>query len=189
MEKFRIIGMILLLAVMMIGCGSQENIDEAANDETKEPATVVVETIEEEPSPAAEENVDVEVVEDEAKEAVDSKDSVSAEESVANKEATAADDAITDEIALSAIKNYCFKTNPDLKDMAEKGEYNVSWDIESRDDKEIVVLYRSYTAAEVRYYIDIATGDTTVTEFVKGITPEEAATGESFNIKDYITAE
>lgn len=91
---------------------------------------------------------------------------------------------ITEEQALSAIKNYCHISNPDLKDIEEAGEYPVYWEVESSDDKQIVVLFRSYTGAEVRYYIDRASGDTYVTEFVQGITSEEERTDESFNVKD-----
>ena len=34
---------------------------------------------------------------------------------------------ITDDQALSAIKNYCHTNNPDLKDIEEAGEYPVYW--------------------------------------------------------------
>ncbi len=54
-----------------------------------------------------------------------------------------------------------------------------------RNDQ-IVVLFRSYTGALVRYYIDPASGETYVTEFVSGITPEEERTEETLNVKDYI---
>ena len=94
-------------------------------------------------------------------------------------------ETITDEQALSAIKNYCLERNPNLESIVNDGEYEVNWEIEATDDQEIVVLFRSYTGAEVRYYIDRATGDTYVTEFVSGITEEEERTDESFNVKDY----
>ena len=90
---------------------------------------------------------------------------------------------ITEEEALSAIRNYCYANNADLKEIEEKGEYPVFWEIESNDGKEIVVLFRSYTGAEIRYHIDAMTGDTYVTEFVPGVTSEEERTEESFNIR------
>ena len=96
-------------------------------------------------------------------------------------------ETITDEQALSAIKNYCLESNPDLEDIVNDGVYEVNWEIQSSDDEEIVVLFKSYTGAEVRYYIDRATGDTYVTEFVSRITEEEERTDESFNVKDYFT--
>ena len=99
----------------------------------------------------------------------------------------AVSDIITEDQAIAAIKNYCHLTNPDLADIEKAGEYPVYWEIASSDDKEIVVLYRSYTGALVRYYIDTTSGDTYVTEFVSGITPEEERTDESFNVKDYIS--
>lgn len=93
---------------------------------------------------------------------------------------------IDDELALSAIKNYCHINNPDLKDIESAGEYPVSWEVSSSAEHEIVILFRSYTGALIRYYIDPVSGDTYVTEFVQGITDEEERTDESFNIRDYL---
>ncbi len=92
---------------------------------------------------------------------------------------------LTDEQAVNAVRNYCLSANPDLKDIAEAGEYPVYWEISSSDDKEIVVVFRSYTGSLNYYYIDRTSGDTYVTEFVPGITAEEEKTDESFNVKDY----
>ncbi len=94
-------------------------------------------------------------------------------------------ESISDEQAVEAIRNYCFTMNPDLESIAAE-DYPVYWEIVSSEDSEIVVLFRSYTGAQVRYYIDRATGDTNVTEFVPGITEEEEPTDENFNVKDYI---
>ncbi len=99
---------------------------------------------------------------------------------------TADDVELTDEVVLTAITNYCYDLNPDLKDMVDSGDYEIHWDVDSSDENEIVVLYRSYTAAEVRYYVNRTTGETYVTEYVEGITPEEERTEESFNVRDYI---
>jgi hypothetical protein len=96
-------------------------------------------------------------------------------------------DSITDDQAIYAIKNYCHINNPDLADIEKAGEYPVYWEISSSDDKEIVVLFRSYTGAQNRYYIDPLSGDTYVTEFVPGITSEEERTEESFNVRDYLS--
>ena len=93
---------------------------------------------------------------------------------------------ITDEQAISAIKNYCYNNQPDLKEIEESGDYEIYWDVVSSDEKEIVVLYRSYTGAQVRYYIDPVKGEVYVTEFVPGITDEEEKTDESFNVRDYL---
>ncbi|MCR4590542.1 MAG: hypothetical protein K5668_06955 [Lachnospiraceae bacterium] len=98
-----------------------------------------------------------------------------------------AEGQITDEEALSAVRNYCYENNQDLKEIEDKGEYPVYWDIESRDDKEIVVLFRSYTGAQIRYHINPVSGDTSITEFVPGITSEEEETDESFNVRDYLS--
>jgi len=93
---------------------------------------------------------------------------------------------LSDEEALAAIRNYCYIRNPDLKGIVDAGEYPVYWDISSSDEREIVVLFRSYTGAEVRYYIDRFTGDAYATEFVFGITPEEERTEESINVREYL---
>ena len=93
---------------------------------------------------------------------------------------------ITDDQAITAIKNYCHKTNPDLKNIEKEGEYPVYWEVISSDENEIVILFRSYTGAQIRYYIDPVLGDTYVTEFVPQITNEEEKTDEEFNIRDYL---
>lgn len=107
-----------------------------------------------------------------------------ADAAVVTDNAKAGDGTITDDQALSAIKSYCYASMPDLKSMEE--EYPVGWEIESSDENAIVVLFRSYTGALVRYYIDPVSGETYVTEFVSGITPEEERTEETLNVKDYL---
>ena len=93
---------------------------------------------------------------------------------------------ITEEQALSAIRKYCRANNPDLEGMEESEDYTLYWDASTNDKGEIVVLYRSYTGAQTRYYIDQNTGETYVTELVPGIIDEEQRTDESFNIKEYL---
>ena len=93
---------------------------------------------------------------------------------------------ITDEIALNSIKNYCYSVFPDLKSMIDLNEYGVNFEIVSSDDKEIVILFKSYTGAIVKYYIDVKTGDTYATETVLAISDKEMKTDEEFNIYDYI---
>ena len=39
-------------------------------------------------------------------------------------------------------------------------------EIVSSDEQQIVVLFRSYTGAQIRYYIERAAGDVSVTELV-----------------------
>jgi len=94
--------------------------------------------------------------------------------------------ALSDEQALSAIMRYCCIDNPELEGYVNAEEYPIYWDITSSDEQEIVVLFRSYTGAQIRYYIDRITGDTYVTEFVPGITPEEERTEESLNVWEYV---
>ena len=95
-------------------------------------------------------------------------------------------EALSEDQALDAIKNYCFTDNPELKNMATSDEYTIYWNVTSNTANEIVVLYRSYTGAETRYYIDPVSGETYSTELVPGIIDEEQRTEESFNVKDYM---
>lgn len=94
--------------------------------------------------------------------------------------------AITDEQALRAIRTYCCTVNPNLEDIVNAEEYPVYWEISSSGEDETAVLFRSYTGAQIRYYINRTTGETYVTEYVPGITPEEQRTDESLNIRDYL---
>ena len=71
-------------------------------------------------------------------------------------------------------------------DSISEDQAYAAWDVSTNEDGEIVVLYRSYTAAQTRYYIDSVTGDTYVTELVPGIIDDEQRTGETFNVRDYL---
>ena len=93
---------------------------------------------------------------------------------------------ITDDQAVSAIQKYCYAEIPGLEDYVKAEEYPAYWEVESSDEKEIVVLFRSYTGSLTRYYIDRASGETTVTEFVPGIMTEEEPSEESLNVRDYM---
>ncbi len=93
---------------------------------------------------------------------------------------------ITDEQALAAIRDYCLKDNPDLQNIVNEGEYETYWTVTSSDENEIVVLFRSYTAALISYHVDRHTGDTYVTEFVPGIMEEEERSDETLNVRDYM---
>lgn len=94
--------------------------------------------------------------------------------------------SLTEEQALEAIKKYCYENNPDLKDMEGSDEQTLYWEVSTNDTGERVVLYRSYTGAQIRYYIDPVSGDTYVTELVPGIIDDEQRTEESFNVRDYL---
>lgn len=93
---------------------------------------------------------------------------------------------LTDEEALSAVRNYCLSSDPSLESIVESGDYTVYWEIVSSDESEIVVLYRSYTGAQIRYYIDRVMGSASVTEFVPGIMDEEQPTAERFFAWDHL---
>lgn len=93
---------------------------------------------------------------------------------------------LSDDEALDAVKRYCLIQNPALADKVDNDAYTVGWAVEQSSEDEVVVLFRSYTSAEVRYYVDPVSGDATVTEFMPGITPEEQPTDETVNLWDYL---
>ncbi|MBR0208498.1 MAG: hypothetical protein IJQ43_06345 [Oscillospiraceae bacterium] len=96
------------------------------------------------------------------------------------------ENTLSDEQALAAVRRYCLIGNPDLVNLANTGGAAVYWEVESSDASGIVVLFRSYTGALIRYYIDPVSGETTVTEFVSGISSEETQTDERLNVRDYL---
>ena len=105
---------------------------------------------------------------------------------VVQAEGNTTDTVITQEQALEAVKNYCFANNPDLEGMMGSEDYTTYFEVSNSEAGEIVVLFRSYTGAQSRYYVDPKTGDTYGTELVPGIIDEEQRTEEFFNVKDYL---
>jgi hypothetical protein len=92
---------------------------------------------------------------------------------------------LSDEQALTAVKNYCYLSNPDLRELEQAGTYPIYWEVESSGEQQIVVLFRSYTGAQIRCYIDPVSGEAYVTEFVPGVSTGEERTDESLNIWTY----
>ena len=93
---------------------------------------------------------------------------------------------LSDEVALSAVRQHCLDANPDLEGIVNAGEYPVYWMVETSSEQQVVVLFRSYTGSETRYYVDRATGETTVTDFVPGIMSAEQPSEERLNVRDYL---
>ena len=93
---------------------------------------------------------------------------------------------LSDDQAVSAVRHYCYIRDPELDGIVTAGEYPVYWDISSSDESEVVVVFRSYTGALNRFYIDPVSGDAYVTEFVSGITDGEQRTDEALNAWDYV---
>ena len=94
--------------------------------------------------------------------------------------------AMSEEQALAAVKRYCMSQNPDLEEIVKAGEHEVFWQISEHSEEQIVILFHSYTGADVRYYIDPVSGEAYVTEFVSGVTAEEQRTDETLNVWDYM---
>lgn len=162
----------LLMSVSLIACGKSDVTDGPESEEV----LPVIELNEDMNNKSDAETTSEKTAETDIK--VSENETQDTENSVENP--------ISDDMAKSAVMNYCFKQNSGLQDMYNSDEYTIYWEVEHSDESQIVVLYRSYTAAEVRFYIDRITGDTYVTEFVQGITEQEEKTDESFNIKNYI---
>lgn len=95
-------------------------------------------------------------------------------------------DVISEEQAYTAVINYCKATDPEFSEESNTEEHTEYWDVSTNEDGVIVVLYRSYTSAQIRYYIQPVTGEAYVTELVPGIIDEEQETGETFNARDYL---
>ncbi|WP_026511669.1 lysozyme inhibitor LprI family protein [Butyrivibrio sp. LC3010] len=106
---------------------------------------------------------------------------------VSDNEAENTENKISEDQAYNAVINYCKSNNPNFTTEPNKEGYTEYWDVSTNEEGEIVVLYRSYTAAQTRYYVNPTTGDTYVTELVPGIIDEEQMTGEKFNARDYLT--
>lgn len=94
--------------------------------------------------------------------------------------------ALSEDQAYQAVINYCKKTVPDFEAEMNTEGFTEYWDVSTNENGEIVVLYRSYTAAQTRYYVNPTSGEAYVTEFVPGITDEEQQTGDTFNARDYL---
>lgn len=119
----------------------------------------------------------------------------SAEQEAAQKEQPSAENdmegktaaVLTEEQAYAAVINYNKAIGSGYDEEMNSEGYSEYWNVTTNEDGQIVVLYRSYTAAQIRYYIDPASGETYVTELVPGIIDEEQKTGETFNAWDYLT--
>ena len=96
---------------------------------------------------------------------------------------------LTEEQAYDAVINYNKAIGSGYDEEVNSEGYLEYWDVTTNENGEIVVLYRSYTGAQIRYYVNSITGDTYVTELVPGIIDEEQKTDETFNARDYLTAD
>jgi hypothetical protein len=105
----------------------------------------------------------------------------------ASEDAAKQQEKLTDDQILAAIQNYCYAGNPELEDMVNAGETPIYWEVTSSSESEVVVLFRSYTGALIRYYVDPTSGETYVTEFVSGVMTEEQRTDETFNVREYLS--
>lgn len=178
--KKKIMLLVCSLIIGLMGCGSNTQ----AGTETTVNEPEVVELDAETDAADAENQVDSEDTSDD--ETTDAEAPAEGSEEVTADDGVDDTDLITEDQALAAIKKYWFEKEPELEDMLDSDEYTIYFEVTTNDDGEIVVLYRSYTAAETRYYIDPETGNANITELVPGIFDEETASNEKLNIRDYM---
>lgn len=185
---------ILTFAMMTTLCSCNGNKEETKDSETTVSSTEIIETeaeaSETETSETSATETSVEESEETTQEETTQEETTVSEteapaETSAEVETETAAEKITDDQALEAITKYINEIYPDL---ASQNDGNVVyyWEVESSDDNQVVVLFRSYTGALIRYYVDRTTGDTYVTAFVDGIMDEEELTDETLNVKDYL---
>ena len=93
---------------------------------------------------------------------------------------------ITEDQAYEAVRKYYFTQHPGMEDPSSEGEAQSYWDVSTAENNEIVVLYRSYTGALIRFYVNPASGEVYITEQVPGIIDDEQRTDETFNVRDYM---
>ena len=187
----------ILCAVMLLSaCGGEEKKEvsvfepqESAVETQQEIAEVQTEqeTAEDQTDQEIAENQndqqDGQTVEQQSEEPVDQPAEQPAEQDETVDDET---DVLTEDQAYNAVINYCKATIPGFDGEINDEGYTEYWNVSTNENGEIVVLYRSYTAAQTIYYVDPASGETYVTEFVPGITDEEQKTGETFNARDYL---
>ena len=173
MKKTIALILICCMTLFFAACGSTNDNEGGSQTETEQASEPTPETETEEATEQTESTEQEEVTE--------------TTEDVQTEEDEAAEELITEDQALQAIKNYRYSIDPDLKEMEDSDEYTIGWDVSTNERNDIVVLYRAYTGAEIRYYIDPKTGEAFATELVPGIIDEEQFTEETLNINDYLS--
>lgn len=93
---------------------------------------------------------------------------------------------LSDEEARVAVRRYCIMDNPSLEQIMVEEPYPVYWVVESSEEAQIVVLFRSYTGALLRYYIDPVSGDSDVTADAGSATNGEQPLDEHPNLWNYV---
>lgn len=172
MKKRILILIACCICLGLAACGSE-------NNKESEPVTETVQTEESPESQKQEQQADT------SEPVIDSAPSEEASGSEKQDDAAAAADTVTEEEALEAIKKYCSVNHPEVNEKLDSDEYTMYWSVSTNENDEIVVLFRSYTGALTRYYVDPATGQTYVTEQVPGIIDDEQRTEETLNIKEF----
>ncbi len=179
-----IIPVILCAAMLFTACGGSSNGEEASLFKPIETETASQqEVVEGSETTGQQEAAD-------KSEIADQSEAASQQEENAQSSTKSSDDnpdVISEDQAYNAVINYNKAIGSGIDDELNTEGYIEYWDVSTNEDGKIVVLYRSYTAAQIRYYIDPVSGDAYVTELVPGIIDEEQENGETFNARDYLT--
>jgi hypothetical protein len=181
MKKKNLLVVLCLMIFCLTACGQEDKKESGLQNESNS----VIET--EQTSEITEETEQTEQTEQtESVSVTETEQTTQTSEDISAEQSENKTEALTEEQALKAIKNYCSINNPELEKEMDSDEYTVYWDVETNENSEIVVLFRSYTGSQTRYYIEPISGETYVTELVPGIIDEEQRTDVSFNARDYL---
>ena len=181
MKKKILLVVLCLMIFCLTACGQEDKKESGLQNESNS----VIET--EQTSEITEETEQTEQTEQtESVSVTETEQTTQTSEDISAEQSENKTEALTEEQALKAIKIYCSINNPELEKEMDSDEYTVYWDVETNENSEIVVLFRSYTGSQTRYYIEPISGETYVTELVPGIIDEEQRTDVSFNARDYL---
>lgn len=183
MKKIVFAAMCMAAAISLTGCGEKQGNPAGAVDQTAEQEASDQDMTEETSADNAE---DKGALEDHAEDSEAPADL--AEDNETSEDHAEDNDAgdLSQEQVLASVKNYCYDKNPDMKDKENSDEYTMGWEVSQNENGEIVVMLRSYTGAQIRYYVDPSSGDAYVTELVPGIIDEEQRTDEILNVREYL---
>ena len=182
-KKNAFLPVVLCTAMLLSACGGEKTEDTSLVFEQTGNETAALQEVTEETHEQKEE------ADNKSGQPTDQSTDQSTEQPTEQKESSdSASDVLTEDQAYNAVINYNKEIGSGIDEEINSEGYSEYWDVSTIESGEIVVLYRSYTGAQIRYYVNPATGETYVTELVPGIIDEEQKNGETFNAKDYLTA-
>ena len=172
-KAFLIVGIIVIVLLLAVGGFLFFKFFRNKDDKSdkKEPKTAVTATITD-ASPTEAQSVETTT---EASEKDTEEATVSSEKP--------ADGKWTQDQALQAVRNYCEKQNPYLK---EKNDKEYGWTISDNGDGTYEVDFRSYTGSHTYFTVNAETGDVTSEDYIPTVSNERVKGSDEFNIEDYL---